>query len=688
MSLSSILRPRSIAVVGASPRTFVGQIAIRNCRQTAFTGALYAVNPKASVVDGMNTIASLSALPEVPDVVLVQVATERVSAVVEEGLRIGVGGFIIPGGGHTDSGADATALSSHLSQLRKRHNFEVIGPNCMGVLDLVTGAAPYIGTVPAEVRRGSVGVVAQSGAIIEAVINSGGRVPLSTAVSSGSEVTTSLGQVLDFFAVDTETTAVLAFVETVTDAEATLSAARRLAAAGKRLAVCIVGRSPTACEGIAAHSGKLASGARVTAAAFQQAGAIIAQDLDELLAIGELFGAERPLPRGRRVHVITNSGGEGNLIADIAHDVGLELPAVSEAGTAALNRQWPRFQVRNPLDPWGTDDYTKIYPAALAHVAQESGDTLLVSIDSQRTSGDHEKQLALDLARYLVDAVAGSSRFPVMVSPTSQDPDPLLMDFCRSHRVPLLRGVRTALSALAGVSAAPSALAVTAAHSAVPQLADIHGEDAILSALASLGVTTPRCVRARSAAEAAAAAREIAAPVVLKGSAAGVLHKTELGLVRTNLADPETVHGEAQRMLDWAASASVDLELLVAEMVRGELEVIVGYKRDAVFGPTTLIGLGGVWAEFFDDVVLHVGHLDRAAAAELIGRSRVSDMISRSRTGALCLEGVVTALCAVSALGAGNPDVLSIDINPLIVGVSHATAVDAAVERTCALQSA
>ena len=250
---------------------------------------------------------------------------------------------------------------------------------------------------------------------------------------------------LRFFAHDHQTDSVLAFVEGFDDPRGFVAAARTLAEAGKRLAVCLVGRSAAAQAGVVAHSGKLAPQVDIAAAALEQAGAVIASDLDELVAFGEIFGAGRPVG-GRRLHIVSNSGGEANLIADLSTDAGLELPAMSDAAVARLTAEWPRFHVANPLDPWGAGDYEQIYPAAIATVADEPGDILMVAIDQQQHCGEFEKRLGRDLATYL--SVHATDRFPVFVSPTSQDPDAGLARACREASIPLLRGARTACAVL------------------------------------------------------------------------------------------------------------------------------------------------------------------------------------------------------------------------------------------------
>jgi hypothetical protein len=183
----------------------------------------------------------------------------------------------------------------------------------------------------------------------------------------------------------------------------------------------------------------------------------------------------------------------------------------------------------------------------------------------------------------------------------------------------------------------------------------------------------------RSTEAAVAAFGEMGGPVVVKGVAEGLLHKTEAGLVAVGLATADEVRREADRML---GSAGSSLELLVAEMIRGDLEILVGFHRDPVFGPTCLIGLGGVWTEFLDVVDVHVGALDEATAAGFLDHSRAGRMISNARGGALDRDGVIRALCAVSTLGSSSPAITAIDVNPVIVSTNRAVAVDAALTVT------
>ncbi len=692
MDLTPLLRPRSIAVVGASPRSFTGRIALENCRGRGFSGRLSPVNPRYAEVAGLPAVPSIANLDELPDLAVVQVGAARVLGVVADAAAAGVRNFVIPGGGFTDSGSAATVLNQGLDELAATHGIQAVGPNCMGVVDLITGAAPYVGTVPAHVRMGGVAVVAQSGAFVEAIVNAGGRVPLSTAVSSGSEAVTGLADYLDFFADDPHTDAVLAMIEAFGNPEQVIRAARRLAERGKQLAVCLTGRSQQARDGIAAHSGRLAASYRTAAAALEQAGAVLASDLDELIALGEILGTGW-LPRGRRLHIVTNSGGEASMLADLAAEAGLELPDLSPATVSALQDRWPTFQPRNPLDPWGVDEYQDVYPAALWAAAAEGGDVLVVAIDQQLSCGDHETQLGRDLASYLADASVRTAAMPLYLSPSSQDPDPQLAEFCRHRQIPLLRGARTALNALAKLDRAGERRAAAAKGKAGPcvgaprraavarALADglPDSEAAALDLLAGIGVAVPaRCMV--TTADAAAEAAEELGLVVLKVTAPGLLHKTDRGLVRVGLSGKDVVRAAADELLATAGAAGLDSRLLVMQHVRGELEIFVGYKRDPAFGPTVVCGLGGVWAEELDDAAVHVGAPTGAEAAHLLSRTQAGRMLARARGGSLPAAAVAQAMCSVAALGIAHPRITAIDINPLIVGRHGTWAVDAVIE--------
>ena len=441
MSLGRLLRPNSIAVIGASPRSFVGSVVLNNLRASSFQGEVFPVNPGYQEVLGYPALPDMAAIESPVDLAVIQISARGVASAVHHAVDSGVHNFVIPGAGFTDSGEVAEALVAELQYIHQEMGVTVVGPNSMGFLDMVTGAAPYIGTVPDSVCRGPVAVVSQSGAAVEAVINAGGRVPISIAVSTGAEATLDLADYLDFFADDDETSAVIMFVEAVRRPDRLLEALGSLERAGKPVAALIVGRSDTARRGIVSHSGRLAPDFRVARAALSQAGVSVVDDLDELIAAGELFAAGVRSSRASAVLVV-NSGGEGNMLADIAGEAGVELPPLSQDARSVLTSRWPLFNASNPLDPWGVDDYRDVYPVAIATAAGEDVDLVVVAQDQQRAAGDYERQLGLDLARYVAEACRGTEKQPVFLSPVSQDPPRALVEQCRKDGVALLRGGR------------------------------------------------------------------------------------------------------------------------------------------------------------------------------------------------------------------------------------------------------
>jgi acetate---CoA ligase (ADP-forming) len=568
MSLGDLLRPSSIAVIGASPRSFVGSVALNNLRALSFSGPVVAVNPKYDEVCGYPTVAAVSEIGTPVDVAVIQIGVGAVIPAVEEAVEAGIRNFIIPGGGFTDSGELATALVSDLKAMAESYGIQVVGPNTMGVVDLVSGAAPYVGTVTDSVRPGPVAVVSQSGAVCEALVNAGGRIPISTAVSTGSEATVDIADYLDFFAGDPATTAILAFVETVRRPDRLLGSLRRLEEVGKRIAVLAVGRSDVARSGVMSHSGRLAPDHRVVRAALSQGGAVVVDDLDGLMAVGDLFAAGIESV-GNRIALVVNSGGEGNLLADLATDAGIDLPPLSQDGAQRLMAGWPRFRPANPLDPWGVADYRDVYPTVIATAAAEDVDVVIVSQDQQTTCGRYEQQLGLDLARYLDEACRAHSRTGVFLSPTSQDPPRSLSDQCRRDGVALMRGAAPALRALGLLARRrwslkrPSPPDTGSRFSELPHIDGLVPELEALEVLDRLGIGTPRHATADTPEECFRVAAEIGYPIVLKGLGAGVAHKTELGLVQTGIASEPQLEKALDSLETRGDDAGLDIDYLI-----------------------------------------------------------------------------------------------------------------------------
>src|SRR5438094_5319908 len=292
------------------------------------------------------------------------------------------------------------------------------GPNCMGVISPGRPVALYIGTIPPSLLAGRVALVSQIGSVIEAAVNMGPRVGFSALISCGNEAVTTVGDYLRYFAHDDETRAVTLFLEGFRDPTGFVEGARALRSAGKPLAILKAGRDDQASTAVAAHSGSLAGSEEVIRGLLHQLGAIGVDDLDELFEVAELL-AHGKLPRGRRLFVVTDSGGEANLVGDHARAIGLELPEPSARLREGLRSRWPRFSyIGNPIDPWGVDpDYRPLYAEILHAAGREEVDVLAVALDKVTPwAGENEVELGLAASEALVAATEGSEVVPVFLT--------------------------------------------------------------------------------------------------------------------------------------------------------------------------------------------------------------------------------------------------------------------------------
>lgn len=315
------------------------------------------VNPKYDELHGEPCYPSLDALRERPDIALVALNPLRAASVTRDAAAAGVPAVIIPGGGVVEGGEAAAAMQEEVAVIAREHGLALVGPNCMGVVDLTTNTSAYIGDVSPYLPRGGVAGIAQSGSVSDAFIHSGSRVGFSRIISCGSEVVLDICDYLAFCLDDPETRSVILFVEGFKRPERFLALADRALELGKPIMAVKVGRSDQAQAAAIAHSGSLAGEARVTDAALDAAGVIRCRDLDELLETAELVEGTRRTGRrvGRgRTGVVTVSTGEASLIADMAPQTGVDLPPVPESARAAILRDLPTMgYIGNPLDPWG-----------------------------------------------------------------------------------------------------------------------------------------------------------------------------------------------------------------------------------------------------------------------------------------------------------------------------------------------
>ena len=713
IDLRPLFAPRSIAVVGASARGGIAQTIRANLRVLDSATRCHFVNPRYEELDGQPCYPSIAALPEVPDTVVVAVNPLRAASVVAAAAAAGVPSVIVPGGGVVEGGEAAARMQEEVGALAVRHGIALLGPNCMGLIDLTTNSATYIGDVNPWLPRGGVAGIAQSGSVTDAFIHSGNRIGFSRIVGCGSEVVLDVCDFLAHSLDDDETEAVILFVEGFKRPERFLALADHALSIGKPVMAVKVGRSRQAQAAAIAHSGSLAGEARATDAALRAAGVIVCDDLDRLLETAELVAGCRRLGRrvGRgRTGVVTVSTGEASLIADLAPATGVDLPDVPPTTRARLLRDLPTLgYIGNPLDPWGATDPPTGYGAAFdAFAASGAYDVLVLVHDFPYRSLPSEVETAREVVEPLLTATRDRpDLLPVFVSLTSGEPTPEIhAHLAEAGGVPILRGAAEAFAAIAAVARWEAAHERRGAggpvrdawptlatkrtfvghdrddehRSSVPPRSRALDETASLARLSRAGIPVLAPIPVADGDGAAAAARRLGFPVVVKLDATGLAHKSDIGGVRVGLADEVAVRAAAGALLALPLPPGVTRRgLLVSRQLDG-VELILGGRRDPSFGPLVLVGLGGVLAEVLDDVAIRLAPV-RSGEAET--------MLDELRGGA-CLRGVrgrpgvdrasvVASIVALGRLLVDDPTIVEVDANPLISGPAGTAAVDALV---------
>ena len=713
IDLRPLFAPRSIAVVGASSRSWIAETVRDNLRVMASETRCHFVNPKYEELHGQACYPSLEALPERPDIAILAVSTTRAASMTEAAAAAGVPAVIIPGGGVVEGGEAAAAMQLEVARIAREHGLALVGPNCMGVIDLVANSATYIGDVSPYLPLGGVAGIAQSGSVTDAFVHSGSRVGFSRIISCGSEVALDICDYLAYCLDDPKTHSVILFVEGFKRPERFLALADRALELGKPIMVVKVGRSPQAKVAAIAHSGSLAGEARVTDAALDAAGVIVCADLDQLLETAELVEGTRRTGRavGRgRTGVVTVSTGEASLIADQAPLTGIDLPPLPDEAHAAILAALPTMgYIANPLDPWGAAEPAVAYGASFeAMAASGAYDVLAIVHDFPYRSLPSEVGTANDVAFQLLEATRDRpSILPVYVSLTSGEPPPETKELLdtKGGGAPLLRGGLEAFTAIASVAkwearrdlrravgpwrgGWPALAADRTSHGADPtpvlpaaRTPRPLSERESLAFLGSAGIAVTESVGVRNASDAVTTARKFGRPVALKLDAVGVVHKSEVGGVAVDLVGDDAVYVAALAMLDGARRRGLEVRgLLVQPMASAGLELILGLRRDPLFGASILVGLGGVLTEILDDVAIRLAPVTPRAAMSMLDDLRGRRLLDgvRGRPG-IDRAAVAEMLVALGRLGADRPDVLEVDLNPVIASPAGVIAVDALV---------
>jgi acetyl coenzyme A synthetase (ADP forming)-like protein len=688
-SIRRVLSPGSIAVVGASDRPdSVGGAVLRNLRDGGFAGALYAVNPHAASVGGAAAFPSVAAIGGDVDLAVVAVPAAAVESVIHDCAQKGTHGLVVISSGFAELG-DRDAQDA-LVALARRHDMRVVGPNCVGVLNTNPSVRMNATFAPVAPVPGRVGFASQSGGLGIELLARARTLGLgvSSFVSLGNRADVSSNDLLQYWEDDPDTGVILLYLESFGNPRKFARLARRVARV-KPIVALKSGRTLAGARGAASHTAALANPDTAVDELFRQAGVVRVDTLDELFDTAALF-VHQPLPRGRRVAIVSNGGGPGILAADACIAAGLDVPELSDGLQSMLRSVTPRGAgVRNPVDlvaSAGAD----VYDAALrAILGSGEIDALLVLYVSPLVSDPEEIERAIVRAADAADAIPVAACFlggAPSVGPRRGDgggrPVPAF-EFPESAARAVAHAARLAEWRRAPRASSSPALAVDAAGARALVREQVDGPDGdrwldpsvAAAVLASYGVPVITSHRADTVDDAVAAAAELGYPVALKAGAPTLVHKSDVGGVHLGLGSDDELRRAFGAMR--AALGERMGDAVVQPMAPRGVELIVGVTHDPVFGPLVLFGMGGVAAELLRDTTLRFVPLTVLDAHEMVRSLRSSPLLFGYRnTPPVDVGGVEELLLRIGRLAEDLPELAELDCNPVVASPSGALVLD------------
>jgi acetate---CoA ligase (ADP-forming) len=685
MKLDPLVKPRSVAVVGATDRVGPGRSVIESLGGIGFSGTIYPVNPKYQTVLNHVCYPSLTDLPEAPDVVVFSIRKPLLPEQVRLAVKRGARAAVIYDSGFAELGAECARQQAEIAGLCREAGMAVCGPNCMGILNPTARVTTYKQTVMDTAGlAGNIGFVSQSGSVCIAILSDLRRYGISLSVSAGNEAVTKTVDYLEYLIDDPATKVIATFTETVREPERYVAALDRAADAGKPVVVLKVGRTERTQRAITSHTGGLAGESRVFSELLRAHRAIEVNDLDEMTEVLAVCQGAR-WPRGRGISVITGSGGLAEMILDNATAAGLDLPPLSGEERAEAERVIGRITGDgNPFDAWGNGDYAVNLPHAMSVVDNsERIDAIVYCADTSNEGHLGHPGRIMENVKMLADAANGSRKPYYLMSSRPGVMNSQQAKALREAGLVQIGGTRQGLGAIdrvaryvmerkpARTTASRSRAKLADMLAGTPARRTINEYDA-KRLLAEFGVPVAREHRVATIAEATRAARELGYPVVLKALSDDIPHKTELGLVAIGLAGDDELarafDGLRER-LDRIEPQPSDRALLVQEFVKDGIEVFAGVSRDPDFGLSLAFGMGGIAVEVTRDFALRMLPLREGDAEAMIAETRGAAMLGSIRgRPAADVASLVACLEALADFAQCNADVLDeIDLNPIKV---------------------
>lgn len=673
--LSELFTPRAIAVVGASEtKGSVGRDVVENLLEKDYDGAILPVNPWYETVLGLPCFSRLADLPGPVDLVAIAIPAAGAPQAVAEAGDIGVPFAVVFASGFAEAGPDGALLQRDLEEAAYAANVRLLGPNCQGFMNIAGGF--HVGFGPPyklDYRKGRVSLVSQSGAFGNSLLIglSDEGVGLRHYASTGNEADLGAIDIADAMIADPQSTAVGAYVEGLREPGRLRALAEKARNAQTPLVIWKVGRSAAGAIAAASHTASMTGDDRLYRTAFRQFGIVEVGDISEMADALRALSTGRKA-KGPRLGLVTVSGGAGVAMADRAEELGLQLARFSPQTLQALGERLPKFaSVGNPLDVTAG---AVLDPASLAETlglvaADVAVDMLALTFAG--ASGSVGSAIA-----EAVSNLHARTDLPITVSwnaPRSKNAD--AYDKLESIGVPVYSSPARAVGGLAAIWRGRSASTSIAPLTSPPEAAELPtllDEATAKKHLTDTGIRSPREAVVHTADDAIEAFRAYAGPVVAKLLSSKLTHKSDLGAVRLGLETADDVRRAFQtlRVIPETLAPPQSFEgVLIQEQIIGGLETIVGARIDPAFGPIVLFGMGGIYAEVFEDIALRLAPIDFDEARTMIGETKIAKVLTGARGAPPAdIDALADALTKLSQrIARPDTELQEIEINPLFV---------------------
>lgn len=686
-ALAALLTPRSVAVIGASTqRESVGRAVFKNILFHGYTGIVYPVNPKAPSILGVKAYPSVLDIPDAIDLAVVIVPAAVVSRVLDECGRKGVKGAIVISAGFKEIGPEGAKLEAELQEVVQRYGMALVGPNCLGIINsdpAVSLNATFARSMP---QAGNIAFISQSGALGVAALEhvEQEHIGLSKFISVGNKADIDENDLLETLKDDPQTDVILLYVEGLEDPKRFHDLATQITGdlpLKKPILAVKSGRTREGAQAASSHTGALAGSDEVYDSLFFQSGVLRVETMGELFDYAKAF-ANQPLPQGDRVAIVTNAGGPGIMATDACVRYGLKIAAFSAQTEGQLRQSLPpTANIHNPVDVIG-DAREDRYELALKSVlADENVDGAIVICTPQMMID------LRDVARTIVQT-APSARKPILACFMATGDIAAAVKILEEARIPHYEFPEEAARSLAAM--ARYAWWINRPRTEIKHFADAHKptvtriiartrqqkrsflpEPEAHAVLKAYGLPTMKSELARNEEEAVQIAGVIGYPVVLKIVSPDIVHKTDVGGVALNLASEAELRKAHQELLRSVKTALPHAQLqgvLVAEMLKGGVETILGMKRDPHFGPLLMFGLGGIYVEALKDVTFRIAPIRVLGAYRMIQQIRSYKILEGIRGKPPAdIDAIAECLERLSQLVMDFEEIAELDINPLIV---------------------